>query len=376
MKQKLIQLGLFLLTIVTTTIAGAEWTYGSSFIDSFRPMGWSQFFDGFHYSIPFLLFLTVHEFGHYFMAKYHRIDVSLPTYIPFWFGNMTSLGTMGAFIKIKDKIEDKKKYFDVGIAGPLAGFVIAIGVLIYGFTHLPPLAYLFKIHPEYQVYGEDYAKFVYQKNQAGQVALGENLLFTFLKNNLVELKNLLPHPNEMIHYPYLMAGYLGLFFTSLNLIPIGQLDGGHILFGLIGKKNHDKVSAVLFVLYMTYFGIGTHSIEEFKNGSTENFIYSVLATGIYIYFLMISFTSLTQNKEIRAILALSIFLIQLAIHYFFKLEGYSGLLLFGFVIGRFLGVYHPETKENDALDMKRIILGILALIIFILTFSFNPFVIS
>ena len=375
-ENKLIQLGLFILTLVTTTIAGAEWTWGSSFINSFRPMGWHEFLTGFNYSIPFLLFLTTHEFGHYFMAKYHKVEVSLPTYIPFWFGDMTSLGTMGAFIKLKDRIEDKIKYFDIGIAGPLAGFVVALLVLFYGFSNLPELSYLFKIHPEYQKYGADYAKYVYDANQVGNVGIGENLLFSFLKNHIPAVKSLIPHPNEMIHYPLLLAGYLGLFFTSLNLIPIGQLDGGHILYGLIGKKYHDKISPVIFVLYMTYFGIGTHTVDEYRYGNNEDFVYSLLYTAIYIYFLAVSFTSLTENRQLRIILALLVFIVQIGLNYFFKIEGYSGLLLFGFIVGRFLGVYHPETFDSQPIGKSRIILGVLALIIFVLTFSLHPFIIS
>ena len=142
----LIQIVLFILTLITTTFTGAEWIYGRPFFFGESPLGWHEFFEGLKYSVPFLGVLTVHEFGHYFTAKKHKTDVTLPYYIPLWLGGLSStFGTMGAFIRIKDRINYRVKYFDIGIAGPLAGFVVALGVLWYGFAHLPTLDYVFKI---------------------------------------------------------------------------------------------------------------------------------------------------------------------------------------------------------------------------------------
>ena len=124
----------------------------------FFGMSWEDFLLGFQFSIPFLLILTVHEFGHYFTARYHKISVTLPYYIPMWFGfiGMASLGTMGAFIRIKENILSRIKYFDVGVSGPIAGFVVAVMMLVYGFTHLPETEYIYEIHPEYEVFGEGF----------------------------------------------------------------------------------------------------------------------------------------------------------------------------------------------------------------------------
>lgn len=162
LKRKIYQLGLFILTFIATTLAGGEWIHGSLFLYVPEPLGWSAFIDGMKYSVPFLLILTVHEFGHYFTARYHKIKVSLPYYFPVWLGfiGSMSLGTMGAFIRIRQRISSVSQTFDVGIAGPLAGFVVTLVVLFYGFTHLPPKDYVLEIHPEYQLFGDEYEAIV------------------------------------------------------------------------------------------------------------------------------------------------------------------------------------------------------------------------
>ncbi|MFN8356437.1 MAG: site-2 protease family protein [Spirosomataceae bacterium] len=370
----LLQAILFIATLITTTIAGAEWTWGSSFLNPFREMGWTQFWSGTKFSVPFLAILTIHEFGHYFTAKYNRIKVTLPFYIPIWLGPVTSIGTMGAFIRIKSKIKSARGYFDVGIAGPLAGFVAAIGLLWYGFTHLPSLDYLFTIHPEYKQFGSDYAAFVYQSKQAGNVALGDNLVFWFFKKYVVTDPKLIPSPYEIIHYPYLFAGYLALFFTALNLIPIGQLDGGHILYALIGSKRHRVVSPVLFVLFITYAGIGTYRIEDFAIHDNGLFLEQVGYAALYIFFLFYSCRRTVELPINAVIMALSIFLAQLLLAMVLPhLTGNSVFLPFTFVLGRFLGVYHPPAEDEAPLDWKRQILGWLALLIFVVCMSPEPF---
>src|SRR5882724_1978649 len=139
-KSILIHSSLFVVTFITTTMAGAEWSFGKSvFMPSYS---WSDFASGLPYSICFLTILTCHEFGHYFTAIYYRVKTSLPYYIPLPpFG---LLGTLGALIRIKQPIHTNKQQFDIGIAGPLAGLVVALGFLIYGFMTLPPAEYVFQ----------------------------------------------------------------------------------------------------------------------------------------------------------------------------------------------------------------------------------------
>lgn len=385
-----IQSLLFIATIITTTMAGAEWMYGNQFaflFDFFRlfgespelkaasakAMGWSQFVSGFQFSLPFLFILTVHEFGHYFVAKAHQVKVTLPYYIPLWFGISPSIGTMGAFIRITSVVKSRIKFFDVGIAGPLAGFLAALGVLWYGFTHLPPLEYIYSIHPEYERFGASYPQFVYE-NAKGNIALGDNILFWLFKTYIADPARL-PHAYEMIHYPYIFAGYLALFFTSLNLIPIGQLDGGHILYGLIGKKKFDVVAPVLFGIFVFYAGLGLFKPDSFAIGSDEMFYEKLLYLAFYIYFIYICFRRTFETPITALMVSLIIVVGQFGLSYIRpEIDGYSGFLPFIFILGRFLGVKHPETKENEPLDLPRIILGIFALIIFIISFSPRPFI--
>ncbi|HSI89461.1 MAG TPA: site-2 protease family protein, partial [Adhaeribacter sp.] len=246
-----LHLFLFLLTLATTTISGGEWAAGKLFFFSqqgFEPGGtftaadWHQ---GFLFSLTFLLVLTVHEFGHYFTARFYNIKVTLPYYIPMYFVITNSLGTMGAFIRIKERIFSRKEFFDVGVAGPLAGLAIALPLLFYAYTHLPPPEYIFSIHPEYAKYGLDYAQHVYQ-NPENQIYLGKNLMILFFEHFVAD-PALLPPKYEIIHYPLLMAGYLSLILTALNLLPVGQLDGGHVLYGLLGFERFNRIAPVIFV---------------------------------------------------------------------------------------------------------------------------------
>jgi hypothetical protein len=381
---------LFTVTFIVTTIAGAEWIYGRLFaypgpgflfvvpgfsyiipvITIVGPgLSFAEIISGIEYSIPFLAFLTFHEFGHYLTARYYQVKVSLPYYIPLWTGftGILSFGTMGAFIRIREPIKSRLEYFDIGIAGPLAGFVIALFVLFYGFTHLPPADHIYSIHPEYREYGENYADHFY--NEPGGFYLGDNLAFLFFKKFVATDPALVPNPHEIIHYPWLFAGFLALFFTALNLLPIGQLDGGHVLYGLFGLENHRKISTVMFLLLLFYGGLGLITpydpIEDLW-----------LYIPIYIGFLYLVMRSMQVTERTRLLLATAIFSVQFITVMFLPVNrGYAGWLVFAFIIGRFLGVNHPPAIFDRPLSTGRKILGWIALIIFIISFSPRPFVV-
>ncbi|MES2730605.1 MAG: site-2 protease family protein [Bacteroidota bacterium] len=433
----LIHIGLFLLTVVTTTMAGAEWMFGNFFslIFTFQnALGWQEFWQGLYFSIPFLGILTVHEFGHYFTARAYKVGVSLPFYIPLWLGwlpGLSSLGTMGAFIRLKSVPESRQQYFDIGIAGPLAGFALALGVLFYGYTHLPPKEHIFTIHPQYQAYGLDYEKHVYTydfmrsqdsllhhkmqqdsvlsaKSQGktyqpskfqprfsyGMEYLGSNLLLKFFSEVVAPDKSLVPNPHEMMHYPLLLAGYFALFFTALNLIPIGQLDGGHILYSLIGSRRHSKVSPALLVGFMTYAGLGLFTPQSFMGNEVTmpNFLdmlgsYSGLGgndlvylnqvgwLALYVGFLYLTFRRMVETKQTAWLISLAIVAVQMLTSTIFpQLQGARFLLVFLFVLGRFLGVYHPPALYDEPLDWKRQVLGWFALVVFVLCFTPEPLV--
>lgn len=384
-KTQIIQLVLFITTLITTTLAGAESMTGRFFF--FLPKESilhfpEDFWQGFQFSIPFLAILTFHEFGHYFTARYYNIKVSLPYYIPMWLSAISmSIGTMGAVIRMTGQTRSRKEYFDIGIAGPLAGFIVALFVLYYGFTHLPPLEYIFKIHPEYAKFGEHYKTDVlhFTKFMDGQLVLGDNLLFKLFKNYVAD-QRLLPPNFEIMHYPVIWAGYLSLFFTALNLIPIGQLDGGHILYGLIGKKNFNIVSPIIFIAYILFAGYGLLTVNDIKNIGTggqykdESEFFTWLLG--YIFFLRICFSRISENPITSWVLSLGIVLTQFLLSYIPEIatsHGFIGFLPFALFLGKFVGIYHPEVEIDEPLDFKRKLLGWLTLIIFILCFTPYPF---
>jgi membrane-associated protease RseP (regulator of RpoE activity) len=380
---------LFVLTLLATTAAGAEWITGKNFFPyslffdaetiarkKLQSLGWREFLLGLNFSLPFLTVLTVHEFGHYFVAKANRVRVTLPYYIPFWLPTLGAIGTMGAFIRIQDFINSRRKYFDIGLAGPLAGFVVALGLLWYGFTHLPSIDYIFQIHPGYKKYGLRYGEYAYLNMPEGvsPIALGDNLLFWFFKTYVAD-PALLPHPYEMVHYPYLLAGYLSLFFTALNLMPIGQLDGGHILYALIGKKRFNIVAPMLFTAFVFYAGLGFFRVSDFATADDTVFFNTLWNLVLYVGALFLAFSRINNQPVTALLMALAVVLAQLGVAYVFPAaEGYIGFMFFAVVLGRFLGVYHPETEHDEPLDTKRKLLGWLALIIFILCFSPKPFI--
>ena len=361
-KTYLTHVGLFIFTFISTTFSGSFFIKGKMW--GWTEYGWADFAEVMKYSILFLLILTVHEFGHYFTARYNKIKVTLPYYIPLPPIPML-IGTMGAVIRIKEFIQSKKVHFDIGLAGPLAGFEVAVILLIYGYTQFPPVEYIYEIHPEYEAYGENYENYYAEADSLVGVTKGKNLAILFFENYVAD-PELLPHPNEFMHYPYLLAGYLALFFTALNLLPIGQLDGGHVLYGLVGTKWHSRVALTLFLAMLFYSGIGF--ISPFQ--AYEELIWQV---PLYVAFLYFALKGIKKNSQTTLMIALIIFAVQFVLSLLDpNLKGFEGWMLFSLVIGRFVGVYHPKSLIEEPLDLKRRVLGWIALIIFIVSFSPVP----
>ena len=355
----------FVLTLITATLAGGEWVYGKSVFSKENPLTWEYFLLSMQYSIPFVGILLVHEMGHFLTAIRHRVQVTLPYFIPAWFGPfIPSFGTFGAIIQMKGIINSRKKFFDIGVAGPLAGFVLAFFVLIYGFTNLPEASYIYEIHPEY-------ADPNYQPDEESgmvNVEIGYNLLFWMMEKGLADGSRM-PNMSELIHYPYLFAGYLALFWTALNLLPIGQLDGGHVVFGLF-PKHHKAISLVAFIAFLFYAGLGI--INPY-----EDLTYLVFALPFYVLFVYICFRKSTLPDQTKWMIAFVMVAVQYGITALFPtVEGYSGWLFFAFLVGRVLGIEHPEVHDSATLNSSQKILGWLAIIIFILCFTPRPFMIS
>jgi len=176
--------------------------------------------------------LLGHEFGHFLTCRYYKINATLPYFIP----APTLIGTMGAFIKIKSPITKKKQLFDIGIAGPLIGFILSIPALVYGLS-------LSKIAPP--VIHEEASFFIF----------GEPLLMKIIGGMV--LKDI-PSDASIFLHPVAFAGWVGVLITSFNLFPVGQLDGGHVSYSLLGAKSRalSRFCLVAFVIMGAIFWIG------------------------------------------------------------------------------------------------------------------------
>lgn len=234
---------LFLATLVTTTVAGMLWQ---------NELDLMYIEKGLQYSLALLFILSCHEFGHYFAARYHKVKVTLPYYIPLPpFPGVINFGTLGAVIRTKQRIPTRKALFDIGIVGPIAGFVASIIVLAYGFTHLPGPEFLLRIHPDY-----DFTMGASPGHSGGMILVfGSTLLYDFLANWFTPATAYLPPMTEMYHYPFLVTGWFGLLVTALNLLPSGQLDGGHISYAMFGKS-HRIIARVTVALLVLLGGTG------------------------------------------------------------------------------------------------------------------------
>ena len=197
------------------------------------------------------------------------------------------------------------------------------------------------------------------------VQFGDNLLFYFFKQ-IVPDPSRIPNPHELMHYPVLMAGFLALLFTSINLFPIGQLDGGHITYGLFGEKRHRLIATVTFVTLVLYSGLGL--VKPSDPG--EVLQWSIPLTLLFYFF---CFGALKISLENTIMITLLVFAVQLLISWIFpNLVGYSGWIFFIFLIGRFVGIQHPPSEIEQPLDPTRVALGWLALLIFVISFTPVP----
>ena len=171
--------------------------------------------DGLAFSITLMTILLAHEMGHYVMCRYYGIDASLPYFLP----APTPIGTLGAFIRIRSPIYSRRALFDVGIAGPLAGFIVLVPALAIGIAH---------------------SKVVPGIAERGDLIFGVPAIERIMEWLLFPG---VPSSNISLH-PIARGAWVGILATALNLLPIGQLDGGHIVYSFIGRK-HKPLSLVL-----------------------------------------------------------------------------------------------------------------------------------
>ncbi|MFB0564944.1 MAG: site-2 protease family protein [Candidatus Aminicenantaceae bacterium] len=229
---------LFVVTVVSTFLVGLIHSVSFKYADvlSEKPetaLDISIFNDsqvislGIIYAVVLIGIVLGHECGHYLTCQYYKIKATLPYFIPA--PPPTLIGTLGAFIKIKSPITRKQQLFDIGIAGPLISFILSLPALAYGLSHskvIPPIP----------------------KGEA--LVFGEPLLLKLLGSMI--LKDI-PTGYDILIHPIAFAGWVGILVTSFNLFPVGQLDGGHISYALLGQKS--RVLARIFLFVFIIMGV-------------------------------------------------------------------------------------------------------------------------
>jgi membrane-associated protease RseP (regulator of RpoE activity) len=255
------------------------------------------------FAVPLLVILLAHEFGHYLAARYHGVPASLPYFIPLPF--IGPFGTLGAVIAMPDRIRSKNALLDIGASGPIAGMVVALPVLFWGLAHSPVL-------PHGTHYDQE----------------GQSLLY-FAAKWLVH--GTFPEGHDVLLHPVAEAGWAGLFLTMINLLPFGQLDGGHIAYALFGERQNRAAPWIRLAL-------------------VPLFLY-VLATNLA--------PALRSNESGATALAIG--------NSLFWLIWYA---LLG-VLARFSGQGHPPC-EPGALSPWRRAVAWLCLILFVLLFMPRP----
>ncbi|MFN3306926.1 MAG: site-2 protease family protein [Candidatus Kapaibacteriota bacterium] len=326
---------LFLLTFITTTIAGTQW-HMKNYLDV---ANWHY---GLTYAFLVMLFLTSHEMGHFIASKIHKVDASLPYFIPVPFPDLLNpFGTFGAVIATRSPIPNRKALFDIGIAGPIAGFLVSVAILAIGFNTLPPKEFIYTIHPEYLT------------NFNGEIPstglhFGDNLIFFIFSKLFTNPGSWIPPMNEIYHYPFLCVGWFGLFVTLLNLLPFGQLDGGHIFYALFGKHQY-TIARFLWWLIML-FGLG--SVFSSLLTLLEQVDYP---SPLYIW-MQDHLVPLLRNLK------------QLIPFWF---EAWGGWLFWAIITRIFIKLPHPYIPNSSSISSFRFTLGLLAILILILSFTPN-----
>jgi membrane-associated protease RseP (regulator of RpoE activity) len=206
------------------TCASVLWT-GASMIGRGLPETFGELSRGWVYAVPLMAILTCHEFGHYIAARIHRVPASLPYFLPL--PMISPFGTLGAVIAMPERIRSRNALLDIGAAGPIAGMCVALPVLIYGLQLSP-------VEPQ---------------STSGYLQEGQSLLYWALKRLVL---GPIPEGHDVILHPTATAGWVGLLVTMLNLIPWGQLDGGHIAFALLGPTQNRVARGVRHAVLLCF----------------------------------------------------------------------------------------------------------------------------
>jgi len=239
------------------------------------------------------------------------VKATLPFFIPFPVTEgFLNFGTLGAVIRTKSPVPSRRAMFDIGVTGPIAGFVASLLVLSVGFLTVPDISYLYHIHPEY-------------RSMPALPPDGLTFGGTILYNSLEYLfrpfvHGFIPPMNEIYHYPFLCVGWFGLFVTAMNLLPVGQLDGGHIIYGMFGGRHR---------------------------------VVARIALGLIIAMGLLGFLPLIGLKA----------------------YGWTGWLFCALILLFIVKIDHPPIDDPVDLGPGRMAVGWAAIVILILSFSVAPF---
>ena len=298
-RSTVIPLVLFVLTAVTTFLSG----YMIS----------GTYTGGILFSISLVAILGAHEMGHYFYGRKYGVSITLPWFIPappF----LSPIGTFGAFIRIKSRIRNRKELFDIGVAGPIAGVVVALPVLFVGLLFSEVIALDSERLSDMQT----------------AMSLGNSLVFALFSKIAV---GEVAQGYELLLHPVAFAGWIGLFVTVLNLMPAGQLDGGHIVYCVFPAQWHRTIS-VATVVFLVVMGVGTAPLVD-----------------------------LAASLGLGALAYLPPWLM---------FEGWAGWLFWAILL-LLLGTSHPPTLSSDTeIGAGRKKLAFLSLLIFISCFTPVP----
>ena len=317
-RQWLLHLALFIATAITTTISGIIWcgsseiaapaeapVHSGSLVASILLIPWyyvrgigelvwqalthpALLMPGLEFSASLLAILTAHEFGHYFFCRYYGVNATLPFFIPQPPGLLP--GTFGAFIKMKSPVPSRRALFDIGLAGPIAGFIVIIPIAFAG---------VLTLHHGNIMPGE-----------SGGITFNDPLLFRLIAHAFkIDLAT-------GIVNSFYLAAWVGLLVTALNLMPVGQLDGGHGTFAGFGRVAHHWIGRVAFVAM-----VGLSVLGYLWHGSPSGILYVVL-------------------------------------------------------LAVMLRVHHPQPERMEPLGTMRVVIGIITLIVFALCFLPFPITIS
>ena len=228
-----LNVSLFILTVISTFIVGLSWSVSFELAEDLVALPskainldvWSQpnlLFLAAIYALVLLSILVSHELGHYLTCRHYGLEATLPFFIP----APTLVGTLGAFIRIRSPITRKSHLFDIGIAGPLTGFFLSLPALIYGLAH---------------------SKIVPALPQEGTIYFGEPLLLKGLERLML---GSISDRYDLVLHPIGFAGWVGVLITAFNLFPVGQLDGGHLAYALLGRRSRQLSQLVLALFFV------------------------------------------------------------------------------------------------------------------------------